>query len=93
MILNIWSGTIPFSDLDEKSFNEEFEKIYEEYKKRMESQMDIEEIKEKRFQFLHSVYNLSNADENIDIQSYQLGKNLGFSDNFTSKVIPNFDSC
>jgi len=57
----------------------------------MESQMDIEEIKEKRFQFLHSVYNLSNADENIDIQSYQLGKNLGFSDNFTSKVIRYLD--
>lgn len=54
---------------------------------KMESKMDIKEIKEKRFRFLHKLYDLSNADENKDIQSYQLGKDLGFSNEFTSKVV------
>lgn len=53
--------------------------------------MDINEIKEKRFKFLHMVYNLSNADEHKDIQSYQLGKDLGFSNDFISKLIRYLD--
>ena len=78
-------------DLDRENFIKEYEKIKEKYQMKMEGKMNSKEIKEKRLLFLHSVYNLSNADENTDIQSYQLGQNLGFSDDFTSKVIRYLD--
>ena len=63
----------------------------EEHQMKMGGKMDIKEIREKRLLFLHCIYNLSNADENKDIQSYKLGKDLGFSDDFTSKVINYLD--
>ena len=78
-------------DLNIENFIKEYEKIKEKHQMKMEGKMDIKEIKEKRFQFLHMVYNLSNADENKDIKSYELGEDLGFSADFTSKVISYLD--
>ena len=74
-------------DLDEKSFNEEFEKIYEEYKKRMESQMDIEEKKEKRFRFLYLLYQRWEENPHEYQNMYSLGKQLGFSESFTHSIL------
>ncbi len=81
-----WQALIRI-DLNIEKFNEEFKKIFNEFQIRSENKMNFEEIKQKRFQFLLKVYNLSDADENKDIQSYKLGKSLGFSNNFTSNVI------
>ncbi|MEA2006251.1 MAG: hypothetical protein U9O50_08370 [Acidobacteriota bacterium] len=73
-------------DLNEKSFNEEFEKIYEEYKRRMESQMDIEEKKEKRFRFLYLLYQRWGKNPHEYPNMYSLGKQLGFSKSFTHSI-------
>ncbi len=85
-----WEAFIKI-ELDKEKFVPEFEKIREEYQKKVESQMNIEQLKEKRLLFLHCAYNLSNANEDIDIESYKLGKDLGFSDEFTSQVIRYLD--
>jgi ribosomal protein S8 len=85
-----WKAFIKI-ELEIKKFLKEYEAIKKEYQMRKESKMDVKEIIKKRFQFLHKVYNLSDADENKDFESYKLGKSLGFSDNFISKVINYLD--
>jgi len=73
-------------ELDRKKFIKEYKKIIEKYQIKREGKMDIKEIKEKRFQFLYSLYNLSDLNEDKIFKTYKLGKKLGFSDNFTSTV-------
>jgi len=46
----------------------------------------IEEIKKKRFQFLHKLYELTEGDESIGYDMYEIGKKLDFDEELTDKI-------
>ncbi len=46
----------------------------------------IEEIKKKRFQFLHKLFELTGGDESIGNDMYVIGKELDFDEDLTDKI-------
>ena len=80
-----WEGVIEIY-LDKDKFNKEYEKIRKEYQIKMESQMDIEEKKEKRLRFLYLLYQRWEEKAHEYPNMYTLGKQLGLSDRFTHLI-------
>ena len=73
--------------VEKEKFLKEYNKIKEKFNRRKEIKIDVDEMIKRRFQFLHEIYDLSNADINRYYQSYKVGEKLGYSNKLTTQVI------